>query len=89
MGSLDSELVFIPTLSVDAWMEEVTNPIIHVAAVQKYRDYCAQMHDWIRQLTFEKKERDFMKFNAGVREIFHKVGLLVMVHQKKTLKLKP
>lgn len=80
VGSLDSELVFIPTLSINMWMEEVTNPVIHFAAIQKYRDYCAQMYDWIRQLTFEKKERDCMKFNAGVREIFHKVRLLIMVH---------
>lgn len=41
VGSLDSELAFIPTSSVDAWVEEVTNPVTHFAAVRKYRDYRA------------------------------------------------
>lgn len=70
-------------------MEEVTNAVTHFAAIQKYRDYRAQTHDRIRQLMFEKKEKDAMRYNAGVKEIFHQVGSLVMVHQKKTIKLEP
>lgn len=89
IGSFDSELAFIPTSSISAWVEKVTNPVTHFAAVRKYRDYRAQMHDQIRLLALEKQERDAMSYNAGVKEIFHEVGSLVMVHQKKTAKLEP
>lgn len=89
IGSLNLELAFILTSSIDAWVEEVTNPVTHFANIRKYRDYGAQTHDRIRQLAFEKKERDAMRYNAGGREIFHEVGSLVMVHQKKTTKLEP
>lgn len=55
LGGLHAELAFISTRSIDVWIEEVTNPIIHFTAVQKYRDYCLQMYDRMRQLIIEKK----------------------------------
>lgn len=89
LGSLDAELAFIPTQSIDAWVKEVTNPTTHFAAVRKYRDYRAQMHDRVRQLTTEKKERDAARYDTGVNRTFHEVGSLVMVYQKMTAKLEP
>lgn len=67
----------------------MVNPRTHFAAVRKYRNYRAQMHDKMRQFALEKKGRGAMRYIAGVTEILAEVGLLVMVHQKRTAKLEP
>lgn len=59
----------------------------HFATVRKYRDYRSQMYDKVRQLTIEKKERDTIRYNMGVSRIFHDVGSLVMLYQKRVNKL--
>lgn len=43
----------------------------------------------MRQLTTEKKERGAARYDAGVTRTFREVGLLVMVYQKRTVKLEP
>lgn len=40
----------------------------------------------ITRFALEKKERDAMRYNAEEREIFHEVGSLVIVYQKKRKK---
>ncbi len=89
VASLDSVLAFVPTSSVDGWVEKVVNPATHFAAIRKHRNYRAQMHDRMRQLALEKQEMVAIRYNAEVTEIFHEAGALVMVHQKRTAKLEP
>lgn len=89
LGSLDRELAFIPTQSIDAWVDKITDPAMYFTAVRKYQDYRMQVHNWVRQLTSERKKREIARYNAGVNRMSYEVGLLVMVYLKKTAKLKP
>lgn len=84
---MDAKLAFVPQEGILSWFDQVTEPMKHSQAVREYCNYRVQTYDRIRQLSREKQERDAERYDAGVSRVYHEIGSLVMVYQKRVGKL--
>jgi hypothetical protein len=89
LGSIDPVLGHIPGSSIQSWFAEVSHPEAHSRAITRYVHYRAQVYDYIRTRSDQKKEEDMLRYNRGITGAVHRTGDYVMLHQKDTAKLEP
>ena len=87
IADLDARLAFVPPAEIESWVAQISDPVTHAQKVRDYCSYRAQTHDRVRQLSLRKKEQDAARYNAKVTRVFHKLGTMVMIYQKRTAKM--
>ena len=71
-------------------IHQLNQSLIHREVVRVYTIYRAQIHDRIRQLFKEQKEKKAERFNKRItKQVVHQIESLVMLYQKKHIKLAP
>ena len=89
--AMNSILLFLSNMSHSKEIiHQLNQSLIHREVVRVYIIYRAQIHDRIRQLFKEQKEKEVEKFNRRItKQIVHQIESLVMLYQKKHIKLAP
>ncbi|KAK4697109.1 hypothetical protein P7C71_g924, partial [Lecanoromycetidae sp. Uapishka_2] len=80
-------LLALPGRDVKEWASKFDDPAQHAREVQLYVNHRAEVQDVISRLAKDQKEKMAEQYNKGVRQVIHKVGSKVMLHQKDTKKL--
>ena len=86
-GFIDSIFVYIPDPTIKSWYDEMNDFSQHSSVVFNYITYRAQVRDYIKRLSDEKKDLDAKRYDRGVIRIYHVPGSMVMFYQKGAGKL--
>ena len=60
-------MLAFPGREIQAWVQEMEDPVKHTKAVQQYLTYRADLHDRIRQCSAERKEQEASRYNRGIK----------------------
>jgi len=84
-----STLLGLPGRSIQAWHDQLADPLTHAHLVHTYLKHRAELHDMVRECTRRKREDEAARYNKGIRQVVHHIDDLAMLYQKDTKKLQP
>lgn len=88
LKSVDFTFAHIFNLIIKSWHEKMTDFNRHISTVFNYLIYKAQIWNYVKKLSNEKKNVDAKKYDRDVIRTYHVSKFMIMLYQKKAEKLK-